>query len=64
LQRAVDSGAADAAIFFADEIDEIVGAEMALLPQERVDDEVALARALAAGRAYAFDINGGHGRCC
>ena len=62
LQRAVHRGAADAAIFLADEIDKVVGAEMPLLAEERVDDEVAFAGALASSRAHAFDINGGHAR--
>ena len=48
LQRAVDGGAADAMILVADQIDQIVGAQVAFLAQEDVDDEVALARALAA----------------
>ena len=60
LQRAIDRGAADAAIFLADEIDEVVGAEVPLLAEERIDDEVAFAGALAARRAHAFDINGSH----
>ena len=58
LQRAVDRGAADAAIFLADEIDEIVGAEMSFLPEERIDDEIAFAGAFAAGGAHAFDVDG------
>ena len=58
LQRAVHRRAADASIFLADEIDEIVRAEVPLLAQERIDDEIALAGALAASRAHAFDING------
>ena len=64
LQRAVDGGAADALVFAADEVDQIVGADVALLPQEDVDDEVALAGALAAGRAQAVDEGRGglHGR--
>ena len=62
LQRAIDRGAADAAIFLADEIDEVVRAEVPLLAEERVDDEVAFAGALAARRAHAFDINGSHAR--
>ena len=53
LQRAVDGGAADAVIFVADEIDEIVGAEMPFLAQEHVDDLLALAGALAASPASA-----------
>ena len=48
LQRAVDGGAADALVFAADQIDEIVGAEVAFLAQEHIDDLLPLARALAA----------------
>ena len=50
LQRAVDGRAADPLVFAADEIDEIVGAEMSFLAEEDVDDLFALAGALAAGR--------------
>ena len=60
LQGAIDRGAADAAIFLADQIDEVVGAEVPFLAEERIDDEVAFAGALAASRAHAFDINGVH----
>ena len=62
LQRAVYRRAADAAIFLADQIDEVVGAEVPFLAQEGVNDEVALAGALAAGRAHAFDVDGVHAR--
>ena len=51
LQRAVDGGAADAMVFALDEIDQIVGAEVPLLTEEHVDDQVALAGAL--GRPWA-----------
>ena len=51
LQGAVDGGAADAMIFFANQVDEIVGAEMPFLTQEHVDNLLPLAGALAAGRA-------------
>ena len=57
LQRAVDGGAADAAdVLAADQVDEIVGAEVPLLAQEDVDDEVALARAFAARGPKAVEI--------
>ena len=59
LQRAVDGGAADALIFAADEIDEVVGGEVAFLAQEDVDDEVALAGTFAAGRAQTLDERAG-----
>ena len=51
LQRAVDGGAADARVLAADDLDEIVRADVPVLPQEDVDDEVALAGSLAARRA-------------
>ena len=51
LQRAVDGGAADPLILAADEVDEIVGGEVAFLAEKDVDDQVALARRLLpAGR--------------
>ena len=56
LERAVDGRAADPLILAADEIDEIVGAEVSLLAQEHVDDAVALAGPLAAGRPQAVDV--------
>ena len=56
LQRAVDGGAADAVIFAADEVDEIVGAQVSFLAQEHVDDLLALAGALAAGRLQPAEI--------
>ena len=62
LEGAIDRRAADAAIFLADEIDEVVGAEVPLLAEEHIDDEVALAGALAAGRAHAFDVDSLHAR--
>ena len=59
LQGAVDRGAADPLILAADEIDEVVGGEVAFLAQEDVDDEVALAGTLAPGRAQALDKSSG-----
>ena len=56
LQRAVDGGSADAVTFFADEIDEIVGAEMTFLTQEDVDNLLPLAGALATGRFQPTEI--------
>ncbi len=55
LQRAVDGGAADALIFAADQVDQVVGGEVAFLAQEDVDDEIALAGTLAAGRTQTVD---------
>ena len=43
-------------ILAADQIDEIVGAEVPFLAQEDVDDEIALAGALAAGRPQPAEI--------
>src|SRR5262245_57049399 len=48
LQRPVHSGSTDALIFTANDIDQIVSAEVTFLPQEHVDDLFPLARALAA----------------
>ena len=50
LQRAVDGGAADATVVLADDVHQIVGAQVTFLAQEHVDDLLALARALAALR--------------
>src|SRR5688572_13272283 len=58
-QRAIDRGAADAMIFALDQIDQIVCAEMSLLLEERVDDQVALAGTLGAGRAEPIEIGNG-----
>src|SRR5262245_34030354 len=48
LQRAIDRRATDSMIFVPEEINEVVGAEVAFLTQEDVDDLCALARAFAA----------------
>ena len=56
LQRAVDGRPTQAVIFALDEIDEVVGAQVSLLTKEHVDDEVALARPLGAGRSQAIEI--------
>ena len=61
LQRAIDGGAADAVVFALDQVDQIVGAQMSLLPEEHVDDQVALAGALGAGRPQPIEIR--NGRC-
>src|SRR6185503_8562972 len=61
LQSAVDGGAADAVVFFANQVDEIVGAEMTFLTQEDVDNLLPLAGALAArGRQPAEIREGTH----
>src|SRR5918999_6492221 len=60
LQRAVDGGPRDAVIFALDQIDQIVSAEVSLLLEERVDDQVALAGTLGPGRTKPIEI--GYGR--
>ena len=49
LERAIDRRAADALILAADDVHEVVGAEMSLLTEEYIEDQVALAGALASG---------------
>ena len=61
LQRAVDRGPADAMIFALDEVDEIVGAQVSLLAEEHVDDQVALAGPLGAGRPKLIEVGQGCG---
>ena len=56
LQRPVHGGAADSAVLAADQIDQVVGAEVSLLTEEHVDDVFALARALAARRLEPGEI--------
>ena len=56
LQRAIDGGPADALVFLAHQVDEVVGAQVAFLAQEDPDHEVAFAGALAARRPQAFDV--------
>ena len=53
LQRAVDGRTANDGILTTDEIVEIVSAQMALLAREDVQDAIALARTLPAGKAKA-----------
>lgn len=61
LQGAVDGGAADAVVFLAYQIDEIVGTEMAFLTKEDIDNLLPLAGALAArGRQPAEIREGTH----
>ncbi len=56
LQGAVDGRAADPLILAPDQIDEIVGRQVALLAEEHVDDQIAFAGTLAAGRPQAVDV--------
>ena len=58
-QRAVDGGAADAVIFALDQVDQIVSAQVSLLLEERVDDQVAFTGSLRTGRAKAIQIGNG-----
>ena len=55
LQRAVDGRTADPLVFSSDEIDEVVGAEVPLLPQENVENLLAFAGTFAAFRFEAID---------
>ena len=61
LQRAVDGGAADAMVFLAYHVDEIVGAEVPVLTEKHVDDLLPLAGALAASRLQSRDVRKGRG---
>jgi hypothetical protein len=58
LQGAVHRRPADLLILAADQIVEVVGGEVPFLPQEDVDDEIAFAGALAAGRPEAVEVGG------
>src|SRR5215212_10112116 len=58
LKRAVNRRPADAMVFLANEVDEIVGAEVPLLAEEHSDDKIALAGAFGAGRAHLLDASG------
>ena len=49
LQGAIDGGAADASRFAADMLEQIVGTDMAFLPQEDIQHPIAFAGALTAG---------------
>src|SRR6185503_15803581 len=51
LERAVHRGATDLLILAPDQIVQIVSGKVPFLPEEDVDDEVAFAGTLAAGRA-------------
>src|SRR5262249_18060397 len=59
LQRAVDRGAPHARRFPADDLDEIVGAEMPFLLQKDLEDAIALGRTLPARRADGVEIGKG-----
>src|ERR671912_1608374 len=61
LQRAVDGGSADALIFAPDQIDEIIGAQVSLLPEEHIHDLVTLAGTFRSRGAQPIDIRNGCG---
>ena len=56
LQRAIDGGPTDLLVFLPHQVDEVVGAEMAVLIQEDADDAVSLAGPLPALWAQAVEI--------
>jgi len=56
LQRAIDGGAADAMVVLADQVEQIVGAQVSFLAQEYIDDLLPFARALAAFRLQPAEI--------
>src|SRR4051812_46472610 len=56
LQRAVDGGAADALVLTARDVEQVVRAEVSLLSEEHIENEVTLARALGARRAEPLDV--------
>ena len=61
LERAVDGRAADARVFVADEIHQLVRADVPFLPQKNRDDEVAFAGPSSARRAQFLDELGRRG---
>ena len=58
LERAIHRGAPDPGVLAAYEVAEIVGAQVALLARENIEDAVAFRRTLAAGRAQAGEVQG------
>src|SRR5712671_3013953 len=50
LERSIDRGATDTRFIATDDVEQIVGAEVAVLTQKNAEDTVALAGALAASR--------------
>src|SRR5687768_14011809 len=63
LQGSIDRRPADAVILRADHVHQFVGGEMSVLPEKHVDDLLALAGALAAGRLQLREIGQGcHGK--
>jgi len=59
LEGPVNGSPADPLIFTANQLDELVGCEVTFLPEKDVDDEVALAGALAACRPQAVYVGRG-----
>ena len=58
LKRAIHGRPADLVVFGPDQIHQVVGAQMPLLPEEHVHDEVALAGPLAARLTQRLKIGG------
>jgi hypothetical protein len=58
LQGAVNGRPADALVGSSYQLDEVVGGEVSLLPEEYIDDEIPFARALAAGGPKVFEEGG------
>ena len=58
LERSVHRGATDPRVFLVDEVAQIICAQMTLLAQKEIQDAVAFAGTLAAGRAEAGKIQG------
>ncbi len=59
LKRPVDGRAANPRLFAADEIEQVVGAQMPFLAQERPENPIALGRAFAACGTQAGKIGKG-----
>src|SRR5262245_28030509 len=59
LERPIDGRPADALIFAADDVDEIVGSEVSLLTEEHVDDLLALTGVFATLRLQPAEIGKG-----
>jgi hypothetical protein len=59
LQRAVDGGATDALVFASGDVEEIVGAEVSLLLEEHIQNQVAFARPLGASGPEPLDVGDG-----
>ena len=58
LKGSIDSRSANLMIITTHDLDEIISAEMALLPQKDIDDQIALARPLPTRRTETLQIRG------